>query len=1368
MKKLRSITSTILVFALVCGMLSGMGCISKAYAQEGPGKAFYVATNGADTNDGTFNAPFASLEKARDAIRELKSTSGLPEGGVTVYLREGAYSRLSSFELDEADSGTDNAPITFKSYNNEEVSIMGGYNINSDSFVPVTDGEILNRLPEEARDKVWQVNLKAQGITEYGVIPKAGYNWPPVPPAPELFINNKTMTLARYPNKGFMLTGDVIEEGFIPRNHMHDKPAGDPSHEDYVPEEEWINQQGPIFKYTNTRINSWEEENEIWLFGYWKWDWAFDNLKIKDLDKANKKIEASSPSFYGINKGQRFYAYNLLSEIDMPGEWYLDRVNGMLYVYPETDIKNSTVQMSVLDTPLINMNGVSNIKIQGITFEISRGHGIKMMNCSNNLVVDCTFRRLGQKAVVIGDEDTAFQNGLIMDDESGGGTNNGIVACDIYETGAGGISITGGNRKTLTPVGNYAENNHIYDYARIVRTYTPAIKLIGTGLRASNNLIHDAPHFGIEFRGNDNIIENNEIYKVCQETSDTGAIYSGRDWTYRGNIIRNNYIHDISAIDTSKMLFAVYFDDFMSSAEVTGNILYNIKGTAFLVGCGRDHIIKNNIMINCNTSVEIDNRGAADWAAPMAEAPNGTCYKALIDVPYKEEPWASKYPTLVNIWEDEPKVPKGNVVKDNVLCNSGALQITNNAKTYGTIQNNISITAENAGFVDMENRNFALIDSSVIYQEIPGFPQIPFNEMGLKVDEYRTNIGIGDFNLIAPQNDATNINAMNVIFQWEAADGCDGYELIVAEDEEFTKVIIDEKLTGTSKAIDGLTSNRTYYWKVKAHTLASSIPEGECSEVYKFTTGETCFTEGFENGFAGWISEKPGTPVVSSEQKHGGENSFKINHDEVVISKTFSNNYNGKVTIWYYDNTSPDAMHMAKVDACGDAWGVGIGVNKKTKYQVRIPTWTDTNIDRTKGWHKFTWDYTSGNNVVLYIDDKEVASSSEYTSFNKISMGDFWASAPVFVQVGYFDDVIVENARVPVEGLAISKPLLELEIGQTEVITATVTPDFALNKNVTWKSSDDEIASVDQYGAVTGNAEGTATITVTTQEGEYTKTCTVTVKKPKPKAVLTAAGDTVNAGDEFTVSYALNTVSQSVYAQDITIQYNEGVFAYVDVQSLIVQTVILEVYQEPGQCRFIVASLGEPITCDAQVLDITFKAKKNAAGTKVITLLNAELANDEGIIIKAVTTDATIEVIGVDKTVLNQKIAESNEKLDSAVEGIETGQYHEGSKNRLQAAVVGAQMVANNESATQADVDAAAAELWLAIDKFDNLRITENTGDINSDGTINIGDLGIVAGHYGEKEGSSNWGKAKVVDINGDGEIGLYDLAFIAKRIIRK
>ncbi len=92
----------------------------------------------------------------------------------------------------------------------------------------------------------------------------------------------------------------------------------------------------------------------------------------------------------------------------------------------------------------------------------------------------------------------------------------------------------------------------------------------------------------------------------------------------------------------------------------------------------------------------------------------------------------------------------------------------------------------------------------------------------------------------------------------------------------------------------------------------------------------------------------------------------------------------------------------------------------------------------------------------------------------------------------------VNKATVSVTGVKLDKTTLSLVEGASAQLTATVLPENATNKNVTWSSDKPEIATVDNNGKVTAVMEGTANITVTTNDGSKTASCAVTVNKPAP------------------------------------------------------------------------------------------------------------------------------------------------------------------------------------------------------------------------------------------------------------------------------
>jgi len=260
-----------------------------------------------------------------------------PIVGFKVYLREGDYSIASSFMLDHRDSGEDSIPVLYSAYQDEKVSIHGGYALPPTKFKPVSDPSMLNRLPMESSTHVMQVDLTDLGITEYGTIVQTGMGFPAVAPTPELFFEGEAMSVARWPNTGYENIAEIVDPGSDPRNYQSDILPGTRY---YVPPEKrddpW---RGFVFNYLGDRPNRWTNADDLWLFGYWYWDWADGIVQISKIDTLKKEISTLQASWYGVRKDQRFYVFNLLEEIDRPGEWFLDRKSGMLYFYPPSEKK---------------------------------------------------------------------------------------------------------------------------------------------------------------------------------------------------------------------------------------------------------------------------------------------------------------------------------------------------------------------------------------------------------------------------------------------------------------------------------------------------------------------------------------------------------------------------------------------------------------------------------------------------------------------------------------------------------------------------------------------------------------------------------------------------------------------------------------------------------------------------------------------------------------------------------------------------------------------------------------------------------------------------------------------------------------------
>ena len=256
-----------------------------------------------------------------------------------------------------------------------------------------------------------------------------------------------------------------------------------------------------------------------------------------------------------------------------------------------------------------------------------------------------------------------------------------MVGCDIYQTGQGGVHLEGGDRKTLTPAGHYADNNHIHHIARWDPVYQQGITVFGVGNRATHNLIDNVPHVAIGFTGNDQVIEYNEIHTAVYQSNDAGAIYTSppdETWTMRGHKIRFNYLHNIHGFQ-NKGCLGVYLDDCFSSADISSNIFYDVA-TPILIGGGRDNLMTNNMFIKCGKAFSIDARGLG-WAKGVGEFAT----RELIGFNYRQPPWSVKYPELLNLLEDDPLAPKGNVMARNI-CWGGPWGWTEPRRSLGQVR----------------------------------------------------------------------------------------------------------------------------------------------------------------------------------------------------------------------------------------------------------------------------------------------------------------------------------------------------------------------------------------------------------------------------------------------------------------------------------------------------------------------------------------------------------------------------------------------------------------------------------------------------------------------------------------------------------
>ena len=675
-------------------ILTGLAFYPVGAGAAAPGHIIYVAASGNDAHTGTKEKPFATLDRARDEIRRLKTAGPLPVGGVTVEVAGGIFERSTSFELADSDSGTATSPIVYRARRGEEVRLVGGRELTR--WKPVVDPSVLARMDPAAHGKALRAELRAQGIENFGALSRRGHTLTADQSGLELFFAGEPMPLARWPNQGW--------------TRIVGTPAG---------------QYGGQFTYEGDRPKRWTRAEDIWLHGYWTFAWADSYEKVRSIELERRLIKTEPPhGIHGYTPDRRFYALNLLEELDEPGEWYLDRKTGSLYFWPPTPLERGRPTVSLLDNPLLTLTNASFITLRGFTFECGRASGVVMSGGTSNQVVGCTFRNLGTFGVSIG--------------EGGPTTHSGVVGCDIYNVGEAGIRLEGGDRMTLCAGENFAVNNDIHHYSRWVFTYQPAIFVKGVGQRVAHNRIHEAPHIGILFLGNDHRIEFNDISRVCLQTGDAGAVYTGCDLTARGTIIRYNSFHDIARSletrDGYAEVMSVYLDDCASGMTVLGNI-FNRGGRAILIGGGRDNLIENNIFVDCSPAIHVDGR-AESWMKANFYATNGPIMTPLRAVPYDRPPYSTRYPHLANILNDEPGKPKYNRILRNISIGGKWIDWLDGLdETKVEVRDNL--TNGDPGFVGRAQGDFRLRQDSPALRL--GFRPIPLEQIGLLDDDTRAS-----------------------------------------------------------------------------------------------------------------------------------------------------------------------------------------------------------------------------------------------------------------------------------------------------------------------------------------------------------------------------------------------------------------------------------------------------------------------------------------------------------------------------------------------------------------------------------------------------------------------------------------------------
>ncbi|MFZ5352865.1 MAG: Ig-like domain-containing protein [Bacillota bacterium] len=330
--------------------------------------------------------------------------------------------------------------------------------------------------------------------------------------------------------------------------------------------------------------------------------------------------------------------------------------------------------------------------------------------------------------------------------------------------------------------------------------------------------------------------------------------------------------------------------------------------------------------------------------------------------------------------------------------------------------------------------------------------------------------------------------------------------------------------------------------------------------------------------------------------------------------------------------------------------------------------------------------WTSSNNEVAVVSDGVVTGKAE---------GEVIITATT-VDGGFSAACTVKVTPVEVESIVLDKNVLDLTVGNTAELTATILPADATNKELVWTTSDSGTAVVEN-GIVTAVGAGTAVITVTSADGKVSAQCSVNVTA---KAELKLV-EYKSLQRKVIVTLSLKGV-KDITAVDMYFNYNKKLLDLQKVQTIHPLTGLYEENKKAGMTRLIVASEGaeNAMNGDVELVRLTFK-------------------------IGARVNEANISVDG---------IAMSDSK------GVES--FANGMTLTINTKT-GAVTTSDNSENTKPS--------------YEKVNRRNKYMDINGDGIISIGDLGIVGYHFGKNKKSPDWSEASIADINGNKKVDKQD-----------